>query len=123
MSKFRLGIPMGSLQDVIIELFGGAGFDIKVGSRSYYPAIDDEEIECVLIRAQEMARYVQDGVLDAGLTGHDWVIENDAKVVEVAALVYAKQSFGKVRWVLAVPEDSPIRGPKDLQGKIVATEL
>ena len=123
MIKLRLGIPKGSLQDATVELFQRAGFDIKVGSRSYYPAVDDEEIECVLIRAQEMARYVQDGVLDAGLTGHDWVIENDAKVVEVAALVYAKQSFGKVRWVLAVPEDSPIRGPKDLQGKIVATEL
>ena len=123
MSKLRLGIPKGSLQDATMELFGRAGFDIKVGSRSYYPSVDDEEIECVLIRAQEMARYVQDGVLDAGLTGHDWVIENDAHVIEVANLVYAKQSFGKVRWVLAVPEDSSIRGPKDLQGKVVATEL
>ena len=123
MNKLRLGIPKGSLQEATIELFQRAGFDIKVGSRSYYPTVDDEEIECVLIRAQEMARYVEDGVLDAGLTGHDWVVENDAKVVEVAALVYAKQSFGKVRWVLAVPEDSPIRGPKDLQDKVVATEL
>jgi ATP phosphoribosyltransferase len=123
MRKLRLGIPKGSLQDATVELFQRAGFDIKIGARSYYPTVDDEEIECVLIRAQEMARYVQDGVLDAGLTGHDWVIENDAKVVEVAALVYARQSFGKVRWVLAVPEDSPIRGPQDLQGKVVATEL
>src|SRR5215471_11880879 len=120
MPTLRLGIPAGSLQEAAGELFRRAGYNIQFSSRSYYPAIDDEEIECVLIRAQEMARYVQDGVLDAGLTGHDWVIENDAKVVEVAALVYAKQSFGKVRWVLAVPEDSPIRGPKDLQGKIVA---
>ena len=123
MNKLRLGIPKGSLQDATIELFQRAGFEIKVGSRSYYPAVDDEELECVLIRAQEMARYVEDGVLDAGLTGHDWVIENDAKVVEVADLVYAKQSFGKVRWVLAVPEDSPIQGPKDLPDKIIATEL
>ena len=123
MKKLRLGIPKGSLQDATLELFQRAGFDIKVGSRSYYPTVDDEEMECVLIRAQEMARYVEDGVLDAGLTGHDWVIENDAKVVEVANLVYAKQSFGKVRWVLAVPESSSIQGPKDLQDKVIATEL
>ncbi|MBI4480135.1 MAG: ATP phosphoribosyltransferase [Acidobacteria bacterium] len=123
MKKLRLGIPKGSLQDATLELFQRAGFDIKAGSRSYYPTVDDEEIECVLIRAQEMARYVEDGVLDAGLTGHDWVIENGAKVVEVANLVYAKQSFGKVRWVLAVPESSSIQGPKDLQDKVIATEL
>src|SRR3970040_2631526 len=123
MNKLRLGIPKGSLQDATIELFQRAGFNIKVGSRSYYPTVDDEEIDCVLIRAQEMARYVEDGVLDAGLTGGDWVVENDAKVVEVADLIYAKQSFGKVRWVLAVPEDSPIQGPKDLPDKIIATEL
>jgi len=123
MSKLRLGIPKGSLQDATMELFQRAGFDIKVGTRSYYPSVDDEELECVLIRAQEMARYVEGGVLDAGLTGHDWVIENEAHVVEVANLVYAKQSFGKVRWVLAVPESSSIRGPKDLQDKVVATEL
>ena len=123
MKKLRLGIPKGSLQDATLELFQRAGFDIKVGSRSYYPTVDDEEIECVLIRAQEMARYVEDGVLDAGLTGHDWVIENEAKVVEVANLVYAKQSFGKVRWVLAVPESSSIQGPRDLQDKVIATEL
>ena len=123
MNKLRLGIPKGSLQDATIELFQRAGFNIKVGLRSYYPTVDDEEIDCVLIRAQEMARYVEDGVLDAGLTGQDWVAENDAKVVEVANLIYAKQSFGRVRWVLAVPENSPIRGPQDLQGKVVATEL
>jgi len=123
MSKLKLGIPKGSLQDATIELFARAGFKITVGSRSYYPNIDDEDIECVLIRAQEMARYVQDGILDAGLTGHDWVVENDADVIAVTNLVYSKASFGKVRWVLAVPEDSLIKGPKDLQGKIVATEL
>jgi ATP phosphoribosyltransferase len=123
MNKLRLGIPKGSLQDATIELFQRAGFNIKVGARSYYPSVDDDEIDCVLIRAQEMARYVEDAVLDAGLTGQDWVAENDAKVVEVASLIYAKQSFGKVRWVLAVPESSSINGPKDLQGKVVATEL
>ena len=123
MSKLRLGIPKGSLQDATIELFQRAGFQIQVGSRSYFPVVDDEELDCVLIRAQEMARYVEDGVLDAGLTGRDWIRENDAKVIEVADLIYAKQSFRKVRWVLAVPEDSPIQGPKDLAGKVVATEL
>ena len=123
MSKLRLGIPKGSLQDATIELFQRAGFQIQVGSRSYFPVVDDEELECVLIRAQEIARYVEDGVLDAGLTGRDWVLENGSKVIEVADLIYAKQSFRKVRWVLAVPEDSPIQGPKDLEGKVVATEL
>src|SRR5262249_29510302 len=117
MSKLRLGIPKGSLQDATVELFQRAGFQIKPSSRSYYPAVDDEELECVLIRAQEMARYVEDGVLDAGLTGRDWVLENNATVIEVADLIYAKASFGKVRWVLAVPEDSPIKSPKDLQNK------
>lgn len=121
--KLRLGIPKGSLQEATMELFRRAGFDIQAGSRSYFPSVDDEELDCVLIRAQEMARYVEDGVLDAGLTGRDWVAENDAQVVEVADLIYAKQSFRKVRWVLAVPEDSPIRGPKDLEGKVIATEL
>src|SRR3954464_12424896 len=121
--KLRLGIPKGSLQDATCELFKRAGFNIQVGSRSYFPRIDDEELECVLIRAQEMARYVEDGVLDAGLTGRDWVQENDAQVETVADLIYAKQSFGKVRWVLAVPESSPVKTVKDLQGKIIATEL
>jgi ATP phosphoribosyltransferase len=119
----KLGIPKGSLQDATIELFRRAGFQITVGARSYFPSIDDPEIECMLIRAQEMARYVEDGVLDAGLTGYDWVRENDAHVVTVADLVYAKQSFGKVRWVLAVPESSPVQSVKDLEGKIIATEL
>jgi ATP phosphoribosyltransferase len=128
----RLGIPKGSLQDATVQLFARAGFNVYVGSRSYFPSIDDPEIECMLIRAQEMARYVADGVLDAGLTGQDWIAEHDANrpgpggassVVPIADLVYAKQSFGKVRWVLAVPEESPFRTPQDLEGKTVATEL
>ena len=121
--KLKLGIPKGSLENATVDLFRRAGFQITVSSRSYFPAIDDPEIECMLIRAQEMARYVEDGVLDAGLTGRDWVQENDAKVQTVADLIYAKQSFGKVRWVLAVPESSPVQTVKDLQGKIIATEL
>jgi ATP phosphoribosyltransferase len=121
--KLKLGIPKGSLENATVELFRRAGFQITTSSRSYFPAIDDPEIECMLIRAQEMARYVEDGVLDAGLTGRDWVEENEAKVENVADLIYAKQSFGKVRWVLAVPEASPFKSVKDLQGKIIATEL
>lgn len=121
--KLKLGLPKGSLQDATLELFRRAGFDINVSTRSYFPVIDDEEIECMLIRAQEMARYVEDGILDAGLTGKDWILENQADVVEVADLIYAKQTFGKVRWVLAVPEKSPFQSVKDLQGKIIATEL
>ena len=121
--KLKLGIPKGSLENATVDLFRRAGFQITVSSRSYFPAIDDPEIECMLIRAQEMARYVEDGVLDAGLTGRDWVQENDAQVHTVADLIYAKQSFGKVRWVLAVPEASPYQSVKDLQGKIIATEL
>ena len=121
--KLKLGIPKGSLENATVDLFRRAGFNIQVSSRSYFPAVDDPEIECMLIRAQEMARYVEDGVLDAGLTGFDWVVENDADVVTVADLIYAKQSFGKVRWVLAVPEASPFHSVKDLQGKIIATEL
>jgi len=125
----KLGIPKGSLQDATIQLFARAGFNIYVSARSYFPSIDDPEIECMLIRAQEMARYVSDGVLDAGLTGQDWIAEHEAGdgrtgVLEsVADLVYAKQSFGKVRWVLAAPEESPIRSARDLEGKTVATEL
>jgi len=119
----KLGIPKGSLQEATLELFHRAGYEITVNPRSYFPVIDDEEIECMLIRAQEMARYVEDGILDAGLTGKDWILENEADVVEVADLVYAKQTFGKVRWVLAVPEKSPFQGVKDLEGKIIATEL
>jgi ATP phosphoribosyltransferase len=121
--KLKLGLPKGSLQDATLELFRRAGYEIKVGSRSYFPVVDDDEIECMLIRAQEMARYVEDGILDAGLTGKDWILENDADIVEVADLVYAKQTFGKVRWVLAVPEKSPFQSVKDLNGKIIATEL
>jgi ATP phosphoribosyltransferase len=125
----KLGIPKGSLQDATIQLFARAGFNIYVSSRSYFPAIDDPEIECMLIRAQEMARYVSDGVLDAGLTGQDWIAEHElgdgrtGVLASVADLIYAKQSFGKVRWVLAAPEDSAIRSAADLDGKTVATEL
>ena len=121
--KLKLGIPKGSLENATIDLFRRAGYNITTSTRSYFPAVDDPEIECMLIRAQEMARYVEDGVLDAGLTGRDWVEENEAQVETVADLVYAKQSFGKVRWVLAAPESSPYRRVEDLQGKIIATEL
>ncbi|MDQ6809171.1 MAG: ATP phosphoribosyltransferase [Verrucomicrobiota bacterium] len=121
--KLRLGIPKGSLENATIDLFRRAGFNIATSSRSYFPAIDDPEIECMLIRAQEMARYVEDGILDAGLTGRDWVEENGADVEPLADLIYAKQSFGKVRWVLAAPERSPFQSVQDLQGKIIATEL
>ena len=121
--KLKLGIPKGSLENATVDLFRRAGYNITTSSRSYFPAIDDPEIECMLIRAQEMARYVEDGILDAGLTGRDWVQENEADIVAVADLVYAKQSFGKVRWVLAVPEASGLASVRDLQGKIIATEL
>ena len=121
--KLKLGIPKGSLENATIDLFRRAGFNITTSSRSYFPAVDDPDIECMLIRAQEMARYVEDGVLDAGLTGRDWVLETDATVHTVADLIYAKQSFGKVRWVLAAPENSPFHTVKDLEGKIIATEL
>jgi ATP phosphoribosyltransferase len=121
--KLKLGIPKGSLENATIDLFRRAGFNITTSSRSYFPAIDDPEIECMMIRAQEMARYVEDGVLDAGLTGLDWIEESEAKVHAVADLIYAKQSFGKVRWVLAVPESSDFQTVKDLEGKIIATEL
>ena len=119
----KLGIPKGSLEAATIDLFRRAGFQITVNSRSYFPAIDDPNIECMLIRAQEMARYVEDGVLDAGLTGQDWISESGANVESVADLVYAKQSFGRVRWVLAVPESSPVQSVKGLEGKVIATEL
>ena len=127
--KLKLGLPKGSLQDATVQLFARAGFNVYLSTRSYYPAIDDPEIECMLIRAQEMARYVADGVLDAGLTGQDWIAEhaagtgNGTGVVPVVDLVYAKQSFGRVRWVLAVPEDSPFQKPQDLEGRTIATEL
>jgi ATP phosphoribosyltransferase len=121
--KLKLGIPKGSLENATNDLFRRAGFAITTSSRSYFPRIDDPDIECMLIRAQEMARYVEDGILDAGLTGRDWIVENEADVLAVADLIYAKQSFGKVRWVLAVPESSDFRSVKDLEGKIIATEL
>jgi ATP phosphoribosyltransferase len=119
----KLGIPAGSLQEATADLFRKAGYKITYASRSYYPTIDDPEIQCTLIRAQEMPRYVQDGSLDCGLTGYDWILENDAKVVELAELMFSKVSRRPVRWVLAVPNDSPIQGVKDLQGKRIATEV
>lgn len=118
----KLGIPAGSLQEATAELFRRAGYKITFNARSYYPTIDDEEIECTLIRAQEMARYVQDGILDAGLTGYDWIMEYNADVHEVAELVFSKVSRRPVRWVLCVPEDSPVKSVKDLEGKRIATE-
>jgi ATP phosphoribosyltransferase len=119
----KLGIPKGSLQDATIELFARAGWRISLSARSYVPSIDDPEIECLMVRAQEMARYVETGALDAGITGHDWVMETEANVHELAELVYAKQRLARVRWVLAVPEDSPIQKPADLSGKVIATEV
>ncbi len=119
----KLGIPKGSLENATIDLFRRAGFKITTSSRSYFPAVDDPELECMLIRAQEMARYVEDGILDAGLTGRDWIEESEAQVETITDLIYAKQSFGKVRWVLAAPEASPFKTVKDLEGKIIATEL
>lgn len=119
----RLGLPKGSLENATLDLFHRAGFLITVAERSYFPAVDDPELECMLVRAQEMARYIEDGALDCGLTGHDWVLENEADVVVVSELVYAKRSFGRVRWVLAVPEASPVRTVEDLEGRIIATEL
>jgi ATP phosphoribosyltransferase len=127
--KLKLGIPKGSLQDATIQLFQRAGFNIYISTRSYFPSIDDPEVECMLIRAQEMARYVCDGVLDAGLTGQDWIAEHKLggnsrhALTSIADLVYAKQSFGKVRWVLAAPEDSRFKVPTDLSGATIATEL
>jgi ATP phosphoribosyltransferase len=123
MNQLKLGIPKGSLQDATIDLFARAGWRISLSARSYVPSIDDPEIECLMVRAQEMARYVETGALDAGITGHDWVVETEANVDELAELVYAKQRLARVRWVLAVPEDSGIKQPSDLSGKIIATEV
>ncbi len=123
MKKLKLGLPKGSLQDATIKVFGRAGFKIYVRSRSYFPSIDDSEIEPVLLRAQEMSRYVEDGTLDCGITGADWVMENGSKVKSLAELHYSKQTSNKVRWVLAVPEASKIKSVKDLQGKKIATEV
>jgi len=121
--RLVVGLPKGSLQEATFDLMEKAGFHIACDDRSYFPSVDDPELDLVLFRAQEMARYVQDGVLDAGLTGRDWVVENDAQVVEVGELRYAKQRLTPVRWVLAVPEGSPAQRVEDLQGKLIATEL
>jgi len=119
----KLGIPKGSLQESTIKIFKEAGYDIKVRERNYYPTVDDPELECMLIRAQEMARYVEGGQLDCGLTGLDWIKENRSDVIEVSELTYAKQSFKPIKWVLAVKEDSPYKSVKDLEGKTIATEV
>ena len=123
MQKLKLGLPKGSLQEATIKVFARAGFKVYVSERSYFPRIDDSEIEPLLLRAQEMSRYVEDQALDCGITGADWILENGSNVVHLADLAYAKQSANKVRWVLAVPEDSNIKSVKDLQGKRIATEL
>ncbi len=122
MSTLKLGVPKGSLQDATLQLFARAGWRISPDSRSYHPAVDDPEIECLMVRAQEMPRYVETGALDAGLTGRDWIVETAVSVTEVADLIYAKTGLGKVRWVLAVPEESPVRSVRDLEGKVIATE-
>jgi ATP phosphoribosyltransferase len=119
----KLGIPKGSLQESTIKIFKEAGYDIRVRERNYYPSVDDPQLECMLIRAQEMARYVEGGQLDCGLTGLDWIKENRSDVVEVCELTYAKQSFKPIKWVLAVKEDSPYKSVKDLEGKTIATEV
>lgn len=121
--KLKLGLPKGSLEDATFRMFQRAGFQVRTDQRSYFPSIDDEEIEPFLIRAQEMSRYVEDGTLDCGLTGQDWILENGSDVMGVTDLVYAKQGMRPVRWVIAVPEDSPIRSVKDLGGRTIATEL
>ena len=121
--KLVLGLPKGSLQDSTLDLFMRAGFNISISSRSYTPSIDDPQISIIMFRAQEMGRYIQEGVLDAGLTGHDWVQESNSDVVEITELIYAKQQMRPVRWVLAVPDESPVKKPEDLEGGIVATEL
>jgi ATP phosphoribosyltransferase len=123
MSLLRLGIPKGSLQEATVDLLARAGWKVTLSSRSYVPMIDDPEMDCLLVRAQEMARYVESGTLDAGITGHDWGMETQADVLELAELIYAKQRLARVKWVLAVPEDSTIRGPRDLEGKVIATEV
>jgi ATP phosphoribosyltransferase len=118
-----IGIPKGSLADSTRDLFNRAGFEITISSRGYYPVIDDPELQCVMFRAQEMSRYVEDGVVDVGLTGHDWILENDSDVTEVCELIYSKATARPARWVLAVPNESPVQKPEDLAGGIVATEL
>ena len=119
----KLGLPKGSLQEATVRMFKKAGFFIGISERSYFPSIDDDEIEAILFRAQEMSRYVEDGILDCGITGNDWILENSSNVVRVAELIYSKQSLRPVRWVLAVPQDSKVKSVKDLKGKRIATEL
>ena len=121
--KLRFGLPKGSLQEATIEKMAKAGFNIQVSSRSYIPYVDDEELEIRLIRAQEISRYVEHGYLDCGITGHDWITENNSKVHEVGEFLFSKATRQPARWVLAVPEDSKIKGPKDLAGKRIATEV
>jgi ATP phosphoribosyltransferase len=121
--KLRLGLPKGSLQESTLKLFRKAGYHINISSRSYYPSFDDQDIEAMLIRAQEMAGYVEAGILDCGLTGKDWIMEQNASVHEVAELIYAKEGLRPVKWIIAVPNDSKIRTVKDLNGKRIATEL
>jgi len=123
MKKIKLGIPKGSLQEATLRIFEKAGFKISVDERSYFPSIDDDEIEIVMLRAQELSKYVESGVLDCGITGKDWILENNSDVREIADLVYAKRGLRKVKWVLAVPEDSKIKSVNDLAGKRIATEL
>lgn len=123
LKKLKLGIPKGSLQEATVRMFKKAGFFIGISERSYFPSIDDDEIEVILFRAQEMSRYVEDGILDCGITGNDWILENGSNVVRVAELIYAKQSLKPVRWVLAVPQDSKVKTVKNLNGKRIATEL
>ncbi|NLY75508.1 MAG: ATP phosphoribosyltransferase [Firmicutes bacterium] len=123
MQILKLGLPKGSLQESTFRLFKKAGFNIMANPRSYYPAIDDPELEGMLIRAQEMSRYVEEGVLDVGITGNDWILDNHSDVITVADLVYSKQTLNPCRWVLAVPNDSPFQKPEDLAGKRIATEL
>ena len=123
MKTLRLGLPKGSLQDSTLQLFARAGWRITVNPRSYFPSVDDAEVTCMLVRAQEMARYVESGALDAGITGRDWVLETGADVCEVAEMLYSKQSLRPVRWVLAVPDESPMQSVKDLEGKVIATEV
>jgi ATP phosphoribosyltransferase len=123
MTPLKLGLPKGSLQDATLQLLARAGWRVTVSSRSYFPTIDDSEVTCMLVRAQEMARYVETGALDAGITGRDWVLETGAEVKEVAELLYAKQSLAPVRWVLAVPDNAPAQTAQDLEGKVIATEV
>ncbi|NLX23642.1 MAG: ATP phosphoribosyltransferase [Phycisphaerae bacterium] len=119
----KIGIPKGSLADATVELFGRAGFNLQVSSRGYYPSIDDSELSCIMFRAQEMSRYVEDGVVDVGLTGYDWIRENSSDVVEVCELTYSKATSRPARWVLAVPNESTVQDVRDLEGGLIATEL